>query len=50
LLEYLSKELDYIPWVVADKVLTNLNRLLSGSNGYENFRVTYFQLLQSLSH
>jgi aminopeptidase N len=50
LLEYLSKELDYIPWVVADKVFTNLNRLLSGSNGYENFRVTYFQLLQSLSH
>jgi aminopeptidase N len=34
LMNYLSKELDYIPWVAANRASTSLNRWLSGSNIY----------------
>jgi aminopeptidase N len=40
LMEYLSEEMDYVPWVAANRALTVLDRLISGSDQYEDFKVS----------
>lgn len=38
LVSYLSKEMDYIPWLAFNRAHTSLNRWLSGSNIYANYQ------------
>jgi aminopeptidase N len=39
LMEYLSKEMDYVPWVAANRALTAIDRLMAGSDKYDHFKV-----------
>ena len=38
IMNYLSKETDYIPWVPANKGLSLMNRMLTGTPSYENYQ------------
>jgi aminopeptidase N len=52
LMEYLSKELDYVPWVPANRVLTLVDRMMASTDSYEHFRVFHqdFCSLQLVKH
>jgi hypothetical protein len=37
-MNYLSKELDYMPWLATNRVATSINRWLSGSRVYADYQ------------
>lgn len=47
-LEYLSKEADYIPWASANRGLTLLNRWLSGTTTYANYQSFVRRIVEPL--
>lgn len=39
--QYLTQELDYLPWKAAFNGFTHLNSMLSKTGGYDKFKVKY---------
>lgn len=47
-MDYLEREVEYVPWAAADKAVVLLNRWLSGSTAYENFQEFMRKNVQAL--
>jgi aminopeptidase N len=48
IMDYLEKEVEYVPWASADNVVVLLNRWLSGSSAYANFQEFMRKNIQAL--
>jgi aminopeptidase N len=47
LMEYLSNEMDYVPWVSANRVLNLVDRVMASLGNYEHLQVRFYYVFSS---